>query len=369
MSMQDAQHALDRAKMTLATKPNSVFISTIVFSLKFSWDNTTPTACTDGTDLIVNPDFFMSLNDYERVFLLEHEAYHVAFQHMLRYGERDFRTWNMATDYVINAMLIKAGGKMPDGGLYEAKYANCTSEEVYDRLVQNPPPEAKNFIPDMSDGSKNSPEEIEEEIKEILVKAVIQSKRSNDEPGTIPGDIERALDELLNPKLPWHIILANYMTALAPDDYSMRRPNRRYLPDFYMPSLWGESIGEIAVAIDTSGSISQDQLNAFFTEVHFILERMQPDKITVIDFDTEINSVNEVKDPDDIKNLRFSGCGGTRIHEVMQWAADNQPLCMIVFTDGYFHQPEIDPKTPIVWAIHGECKFKPKWGTTIAYPL
>lgn len=369
MSIQEAQVALDRAKMTLATKQNSVFISTIVFSLKFSWDLTIPTACTDGTDLQANPEFFLSLDEYQRVFLLEHEAYHVAFQHMLRHGERDFKTWNMATDYVINAMLIDAGGKMPEGGLYEQKYDNCTSEEVYDALVQNPPPEAKDFIPDMADGHADSSEEVEESIKEILVKAVVQSKRSNDEPGTIPGEIERALDELLNPKLPWHVILANYMTALAPDDYTLRRPNRRYLPDFYIPSLWSESIGEIAVAIDTSGSIDQEQLNAFFTEVHFILDRMHPEKVTVIDFDTRINSINAVTSPDDIKNLRFSGCGGTDITDVMHWAADNQPLCLVIFTDGYFHQPEINPKTPIIWAIHGDCQFKTQWGQVIDYPL
>jgi hypothetical protein len=118
----DKETALNKAKLHIAIRKESAFISTILFSLKFSWDETIPTACTNGINLRVNPEFFLSLPLLQQVFLLEHESYHVAFMHMTRTGDRDFRLWNMATDYVINLMLVKANGAMIEGGLLDKKY-------------------------------------------------------------------------------------------------------------------------------------------------------------------------------------------------------------------------------------------------------
>lgn len=364
----DKETALNRAKLHIAISFGSAFISTILFSLKFSWDETIPTACTNGVNLKVNPEFFLNLSLLEQVFLLEHESYHVAFMHMARVEQRDFQTWNMATDYVINLMLVDANGVMPKGGLLDRKYRNFTSEEVYQDLLANPPPEAEDFLPDMEESTSDSDKEIQAEITDILLKAVTQAKMS-DQAGTVPGEVEIFLDELLNPKLPWNVIMENYMDDFSPDDYSMRRPNRRFYPAYYLPSLYSEAVGEVAVMIDASGSVTDDQFNQWFAEIYSITAHLNPSKMTVCDFDTEIRSTNTVTSVDDLMSIKFTGRGGTDISEVMKYGAKHQPTVMIIFTDGYFDPEDIDPLCPIIWLIHGNESFTSNWGRVIEYPM
>ena len=364
----DKETALNKAKLHIAIRTKSAFISTILFSLKFSWDETIPTACTDGIVLIVNPKFFLSLTLQEQVFLLEHESYHVAFMHMGRVEKRDFRLWNMATDYVINLMLVEANGVMPEGGLLDRKYQNFTSEEVYQDLVRNPPPESEDFILDMEESTKESQQDIEEAVTDTLLKAVAQAKMS-DQAGSIPGEVEIFLDKILNPKLPWNVILENYMTSFAPEDYTMRRPNRRFYPDYYLPSLYSESVGEIVIMIDSSGSVSDKEFNQWFAEVYAIAATIQPSKLTICDFDTEIHSVNNITCLEDMMDINFTGRGGTEIEDVIAYGNKHMPTVMMIFTDGYFSQENIDPKCPIIWAIHGNKSFKSNWGRVIEYPM
>ena len=364
----DKETALNKAKLHIAIRKESAFISTILFSLKFSWDETIPTACTNGINLNVNPEFFLSLTLLEQVFLLEHESYHVAFMHMTRVGERNFRLWNMATDFVINLMLVKANGAMIEGGLLDKKYDNYTSEEVYEDLVQNPPPESEDFILDMEEPPTDEADTIEAEVTDILIKAATQAKLS-DQAGSIPGEVEIFLDKLLNPKLPWNVIMENHMDAFAPDDYSMRRPNRRFYPSFYMPSLYSEAVGEIAIMIDASGSVTDEQFNQWFAEIYAITAHLNPSKLTVCDFDTKIRSTNTVANIDDLMDIQFTGRGGTHINEVMEYGAEHQPTVMIIFTDGYFEPVDIDPLCPIIWLIHGNESFKSNWGQIIEYPM
>ena len=364
----DKETALNKAKLHIAIRKESAFISTILFSLKFSWDETIPTACTNGINLRVNPEFFLSLPLLQQVFLLEHESYHVAFMHMTRTGDRDFRLWNMATDYVINLMLVKANGAMIEGGLLDRKYANYTSEQVYQDLVANPPPESEDFILDMEESSDDTSEAIEAEVTDILVKAATQAKLS-DQAGSIPGEVEIFLDKLLNPKLPWNVIMENYMDAMAPDDYTMRRPNRRFYPSYYLPSLYSEAVGEVAIMIDASGSVTDEQFNQWFAEIYAITANLNPSKLTVCDFDTEIRSINTVSNVNDLMDIKFTGRGGTYIREVMEYGAKHQPTVMIIFTDGYFTPENIDPLCPIIWLIHGNKSFKSNWGRIIEYPM
>ena len=98
--------ALDKAKIALMSKPDVAFFTTVCFSLKHIWNSDIPTACTDGTSIEYNPAFFLSLSEAERVFLLVHEAMHVALMHILRVKDKDRKKWDIAADYVINGMLV-----------------------------------------------------------------------------------------------------------------------------------------------------------------------------------------------------------------------------------------------------------------------
>ncbi len=126
--------ALNKAKIQLMSKPDTVFFTTVCFSLKHIWDETIPTACTNGKEIRFNPDFFMSLDLEEQIFLLVHESMHVAYMHMDRLNTRNPRKWNYAADYVINHQLISRGFKMPKNCLHDPQYADMSTEEVYNKL-------------------------------------------------------------------------------------------------------------------------------------------------------------------------------------------------------------------------------------------
>ncbi|AGH57044.1 hypothetical protein VPMG_00109 [Vibrio phage VBP32] len=382
------EKALDRAKIGLLQVKNSTFISTILFNLKFSWDSTIPTACTNGLDLRVNPDFFMNLDKENRIFLLAHEAWHVAFQHMSRLDKRkkdNFNVWNQATDHYINIMLINAGYKMIQGGLADHQFHDqqvWSSDKIFDHLMDNPDQQQPDFEPDFGqpgdgegDGDGNGPDQeaIERKIEDIVVKASVQSKMAGDKPGSIPGDIEIALDKLLNPKLPWNVILQNYMSAYAKDDFSWRKPNRRYLSrDMYMPSLYSEAIGHIACAVDTSCSVTDQQFQAFRTEIVTLQNQFQPETLTVCDFDTSIHKIHKLHKGEDASHITFHGRGGTNMHPVFEHynKPENKPKVLIVFSDMECAPITDKPDYDVIWVrLPTNYGFKPDFGTVIDFDV
>lgn len=362
----EIQKAYDKAKIGLMAKPDTTFFTTIVFSLKLIWDRCIPTAATDGSSIRMNPDFFMSLLPDERIFLIVHEAMHVALLHMLRLADREHRKWNKACDHYINLMLIERGFKMPQNGLADSKYKGLSSDEIY-ALLPDPPPD-DSFTLDLEPNIAPV-DSITQDIQDILIRAAMQSKMHGDAPGSIPGDIEIFLNKLLNPKLPWQRILQKYIQNLSKHDYSWRKPNRRFFPNHYLPSMFSEKLMDIAIAIDSSGSVSDDDFKVFVSETHGILKMMKPDKITLIQFDKVIKSVDNIGSIRDLMNVKFIGRGGTRIEPVMEWAKENQPKLLLVFTDGEFNFYNTGYKTNTVFLIHNNPRFESPYGKVINYEI
>jgi predicted metal-dependent peptidase len=363
--------ALDAAKINLICRPDSTFITTILFSLNFDWCSKRPTASTNGFDLLINPDFFMGLTKGQRVFLLAHEAWHVAFQHMVRVRkDMDFRTWNMACDYVINLMLVNSGFEFIPEGLLDKQYADLSSDTVYAMLTKVPKTELPEFDEDMEefDGTAEDIVTMEEQIQDVVMQAAIKAKM-DDQAGTIPGEIQIQIDKLLTPKLPWHTILARVLNSMSKNDYSLTKPNKRYLPDYYLPSLYSESVGDIAVAVDISGSITKEEFRQFISEIASIHKSMQPDKTEVISFDTQISDIYTINQMEDILGLKFKGGGGTCITPVYEWAKEHKPKALIIFTDGYFHinESQIPKNTEVFWIISNNSNFKVKRGKVIHF--
>ena len=362
----EIQKAYDKAKIGLMAKPDTTFFTTIVFSLKLIWDRCIPTAATDGSSIRMNPDFFMSLLPDERIFLIVHEAMHVALLHMLRLADREHRKWNIACDHYINLMLIERGFRMPQNGLADSKYKGLSSDEIY-ALLPDPPPD-DSFTLDL-EPNVAPVDSITQDIQDILIRAAMQSKMHGDAPGSIPGDIEIFLNKLLNPKLPWQRILQKYIQNLSKHDYSWRKPNRRFFPNHYLPSMFSEKLMDIAIAIDSSGSVSDDDFKVFVSETHGILKMMKPDKITLIQFDRAIKSVDNIGSIRDLMNVKFIGRGGTRIEPVMEWAKENQPKLLLVFTDGEFNFYNTGYKTNTVFLIHNNPRFESPYGKVINYEI
>ena len=367
--MEAHQLALNKAKIQLMTYPDSTFFTTVLFSLVHIWDDTIDTAATNGKYIKYNIEFFMSLDAEERLFLLLHETLHVVLMHMCRLDGRDPVRWNMAADYVINALLISLGYKMPKMGLYDPQYIGMSTEEVYKLLPQIPSQTCP--WPDLEELPEEIKEEVNTAIEEILIRAAIQSKMAEDKPGTIPGEVQIFLDNLLKPNLPWHRILRKDMNSLAKHDYSFRRPNRRFQPDHYLPSMYSEVLVDVAIGTDTSGSVSDHDYSTIITETASIFKSVKPKKISLIQFDTKIKDVSILKSVQDLRSIKFEGRGGTNIHPLLNWAVINKPQLLLVFTDGHFRFNSKLPiiKSKVIWLIHNNKKFKAPFGKVIHYEI
>jgi len=354
--------AFNKAKIQLMARPDSAFFTAVLFSLRTIFDDSLPTAATDGKKIWINPKFFLSLDRDEQVFVLIHEAMHVAYMHMGRLQSRDMRRWNWACDYVINLQLVQRGFKMPSMGLLDYKYDGMSAEQVYDLLDGS---ELSDEYIDLK--LPENPEELEEHVNDVLVRARIQSRAANDKPGTIPGDIEVYLDRLLNPKLPWQTILRKWFQARAKNDYYWNKPNRRYFPKHILPSLAGVKMINAAVAVDISGSVSDEEFERIASEVHGIMKTLRPDKITLLQFDTRIISVDILKNANDLMKVQFSGRGGTHIGPVMNWANKHRPELLLIFTDGGFYSHGASTKIPTVWLIHNNPNWTAPFGKVVHY--
>lgn len=361
----------NKAKVDLMTKKNSTFICTILFNLKIEWNDAIGTAATDGISLFISPAWFTSLDENERFTLLAHEAWHVAFDHMSRGKKYNPTKFNFAADYVINGMLDNHRYTLPEGGLLDHQYDGMSTEQVY-ALLPDPPKDFTggdiiDIIPE--NATDKQKKEIEIHVKKLLTQALQQAQISGQDPGTIPGDIRRHIEELINPKLDWFSILMNYMTAYDKSDYTFRKPNRRYLPDFYLPGMSGESMDTLALAFDSSGSVSQKEFNHYFGETKYMRELLRPKKTILIEFDTKIQSTYELEQDDDMDDVTFSGGGGTSLSPVFNYFKDNPPTVLIIFSDLWCPKITEDPGYDVIWICVNNKKGKVNFGELIHYDL
>ncbi len=220
--------------------------------------------------------------------------------------------------------------------------------------------------PDEGDPAPNplSPEEratLEVQWQQRLAGAARQAKQS----GKLGGTLARLIEHLLQPQLPWRMLLARYMTAMARDDFSYMRPSRREC-DAILPSLKSSQI-DIAVAIDTSGSIKAGEIEEFLSEIAALKGQIRT-RITLLPCDSRLAPgapwiIEPWEDFDLPESL--TGGGGTDFRPVLEWIEDNgiQPELLVYFTDAGGPFPEKAPNYPVIWLVKG--KGKTPWGQRI----
>ena len=130
------------------------FYTCLYASLKKIEDDTVNTMCTDGREIRYHPAFVLTLSIPELLFVLCHEVLHVAFLHQIRRGDRDFKLWNVACDYAINGILIKAGLTMPKDGLHDKQYDGMKAEKIYQLLKEER--DSNKAAPSDEQGAKRS---------------------------------------------------------------------------------------------------------------------------------------------------------------------------------------------------------------------
>jgi len=370
---------LNKTKARLFFKNNSAFLGSLLCDHNYIWDDTVDTAWCNGSTIGWNPHFFHWLTDEERITVLAHELFHTGFDHLTRFGERHHETWNQAADFIINNHLQKSGFLFGDKLMslepcLDQSLPDMTTEQLYALLYKQNPPQQGNGQPSSSNGSgdpqagkgwadiKQSTLTPTQQVTK-MVKAT-QAAQVAKQAGAIPGEIATMIDKFLNPKLPWYVILSQHMSEINKEDFSWKRPNRKY-DDEYLPSLYSEDrLTHISYYLDVSGSVTDEQIRFFNTEVKFIHENLQPEKLTLATFDTKIRDVYEFTEDMPFDKIEVHGRGGTDLNAVYRHIVDNKPSVAVVFTDHYCY-PMTDPKIPVIWIIIGNPKLVVPYGMVI----
>ena len=354
--MQDVTKRISKAKTALILE--HPFIGSVALNMPMSIDNSVPTAATNGKRVLFNEEFCNGLSDEELKFLVAHECMHPMLEHNFRRGERDAYKWNQAADYVINKLLTDEGiGKMPEQGLLDDtiyKNGGGTSDGIFNLLPDTPEDGQGNGGSgqplDSCEDGQGSPAEVSQQQAEWKVK-VAQAAQSAKMMGKMSAGLERLVDEILKPKVDWRDVLQRFVVKCRSDQRSWARPNRRFLSQgLYLPSVSGESLGEIAFAVDCSGSIGQDEINQFASEITTVWQDQRPTKVHVIYFDSEVSHYDEFEQ-DNEPVVKPHGGGGTAFSPVFRYMADKgiEPVACIFLTDLYCDDFGDAPDYPVLW--------------------
>jgi predicted metal-dependent peptidase len=321
-------------------------------------DEWCPTAATDGRHLYFNTQFFNAIDNKEIEFVIAHEILHCVYDHLTRREDRDPKLYNIAADYVVNNLLVRdrIGSKPKVVDCFQDfKYDKWTSEEVYDDLFKN----AKKIDisqlgelldehidwgdeDDDKDGKSGRPRLSKEDLRQIrdeIKEAMLQASQSAGA-GNVPGEIQRMIKELTEPKMNWRQLLRQQIQSTIRNDYSFSRPSRKgWHTGAILPGMNFDQTIDICVSIDMSGSISNEQGSDFLGEIKGIMEEFKDYIIKIWCFDTKVYNEDDFSSDNgkDIGEYQVVGGGGTDF--VCNWdymkKHDIQPKKFIMFTDGY----------------------------------
>lgn len=348
----------------------------------------TPTAYTDGLNEVYGEKFIEGLNDPELRFLVLHETYHKLYQHLITWqhlAEEDASLANRAMDYVINLKIVDADDgkgfiKFIKGGLLDEKFRGMDTAKVFATLKQDKQQGGNGAGNGSGDGqpldshdwdkAKGMSDTRKKQLQRDLDSAIRQGALLASKAGS-GGD--RALGDLLQPQVDWREQLREFVqTMCTGNDYSTwRRPNRRYVGmGHYLPSGVSESMGELVIAIDTSGSVGQRELTLFLSEVAAVCEVAKPERLRVLYWDTSVCSA-ELYEQDELAGVATStkpeGGGGTDVRCVSEYITKNnvKAQAVLVLTDGYLHGGWGSWDVPVMWCLINNKTTTAGVGTTI----
>lgn len=389
------------------------FFGHLTLGLELKEESEVGTMATDGKHLFYNPTFVNGLNPKVLQTILAHETLHCALGHLWRKGERQHMKWNYATDYAINLMLKKEGFPIPANCLCEDKFDGMEAEIIYNKLPdqklngslmdshdkwpsdgekekkksesksgaggdnQDPPQQNKGRAEEQkpqNDGSGDQPRESpqpsssdgeEEKLAQEWKDRLIRSANAARMQGKLPGAVDRLIKDLLEPKLDWKIILRDMITSLTRNDFRLFPVSKKHLwRNIYLPSLHGEKL-EIAVAVDTSGSVSTNEFQEFIAEIRGIAEQFSDFTIYLFFCDAEIHDRITLSPNEEWPDQFPKRDGGTSFTPVINAVTDECPevFALVYFTDGNGSYPEVPPDYPVIWVLNTDLVFP--WGQNI----
>jgi predicted metal-dependent peptidase len=353
------------------------------------------TAATDGRRFYYNSEFVNNMPLKQLEFLVGHEILHAVYDHMGRRGDRLPRLSNIAADYCVNQDLVeqRIGEKISVVPiLFDSKFKGQSYEEVYNYLYENADKINMEQLEQMildehleddgSDGdgneskdgkgrpklSKEEAQAIRDEIKGAVI-AAAQSAGA----GNLPSGVKRLLKDMTEPVIGWKELLQQQIPSVFKNDFTWARPSRKgWHMDAIMPGMKPGEMIDICIALDQSGSISEDDSKAFLGEVKGIMDAFDEYRITIWCFDTDIYNVQTYTSDniDDIMEYEPQGGGGTDFMANWSFMKDNaiEPKKFIMFTDGMpFGEWGEEQYCDTVWVIKGNPGCEPPWGIWAHY--
>lgn len=365
----------------LRLRMRSPFFATLALFASFIPTQYCPTAATDGKNIYYNPDFLSALPPSQLDGLLLHEVLHAALLHVLRKGVRDAQLWNIAADIVVNGIIHQQGCfELPPGGIRDQQLEHLSVEEIYELLqkqvkrshclsdldlLDNAPgnnvgeqvsargerlaPESQqignNGMDSLSEAKKA---ELESHWRNAMQQATVIARTTNQ--GKLPAGMDRELGALDQAQLDWRSYLWRYLVK-TPTDYT--EFDRRLIGrGLYLETLQGESV-KVYVAVDTSGSIDNQQLKMFLSEVQGILNSYPHLECELYYADAEVYGAYELNPDSDIPPPQ--GGGGTSFVPFFErisdrWDGITTGVC-VYLTDGYGTFPAQSPELPVLWVV------------------
>jgi predicted metal-dependent peptidase len=326
-----------------------------------------PTAATNGKNFYYNKDFVTKLSVKKLEFLFGHEILHCVLDHFGRLGSRDARLANIAQDFAVNQILVdeRIGEKITEVDIcLDSKYRGMAWEEIYDELYEKADKiSIEQLLSELGDlldehikeeegagagdkdkdgkgkGKPTMSKEEAQKIKDEIKQAMIQSAAAAGA-GKVPAGIQRLIKDLTEPKMNWRQLIRQEIQSIVRNDYAFTRPNRKSMHSgAILPGMKEDVTIDVAIALDMSGSIGDEDAKTFLSEVKGIMDQYVDFKINLWTFDTEVYGHREIThdNSDDLMAYEPQGGGGTDFDVNFTWMKDQgiQPKKFIMFTDGY----------------------------------
>lgn len=364
----DLERRLSGAQLRLRMR--HPFFATLALFAPIRITKAINTAATDGESLYFNPKFIGGLTDSELDGLLTHEVLHAALLHTIRRATRTPELWNIACDIVVNGMAREAGLALPNGAVEHPPWEALSAEEIYHRLVKGRPEELNKLVlvdllepgqrPDEKGESPSASKRgaaIGAHWKAALQQAkVVASRSSGLGRGAGGAGIGLEWDAVTQPQLDWRTVLWRHLVR-TPTDFSGF--DRRFIGrGMYLDALDGEEV-DVVVCVDTSGSISDDELNLFLSEINGILGSYPHIRCQLFFADWDLYGPYELAK--DTAVPRPEGGGGTSFVPFFEWLAEHPSerahvqRIAVYLTDGYGEFPEEAPQEEaVLWIVTGD---------------
>jgi predicted metal-dependent peptidase len=409
---------LKKAHITLMQHPMTALYSGIIASGKNEVKDGKFTAYTDGINKVYCREYVAEYDNEAKLRgLVLHENLHVALKQIPRHRDlnHDHKMLNYAMDFVVNDVIKNTDGTtgytkepivlLPDGALYHPMFHNWSVRKVYEYLKQRKEEldkadengEQPQPCPQQNKSSTNGEDQnetdidnalrnmdkglddhvfadVEEMDAEELKKLENEIDKALRQGGMLAGrmgaSIPRVIGELLETKVDWREVFREFVQSAmrGKDEYTWRKMSKPYLANnMYLPSMHSETMGELVVAIDTSGSIDNEQISEFASELASICETCNPDKVRVLWWDTKVHGeqIFEGNYTDIAKMLKPKGGGGTHVGCVNDYIIKSSinAEVLVVFTDGYVeNNPTWELTMPTMWFVTQNSSFVPPAG-------